>query len=125
MRSTACQTSWSRSSYVPLRPSPFPVFTLIVPAQGITFNLIIVRVSSGTAADAEQFTTTTTSLRVAPGYPLRFLHTQTLDPPAFSIPAEVDVEIEVTQQHDDDEQEQELSFTKARESWKGGDGLAV
>lgn len=104
--------------------SQYGVSDVVVQVIGITFNLIIIRVNNGTAADAEQFTTTTgLPARSAPSYPLRFLHTQTLDPPTFTIPAEVGVEVEVTQHHDDDDQER--SFTKARHSWKGADGLSV
>ena len=84
--------------------------------QGITFNLILIRVHNGSAPDVEYSTTGN-----VPSFPLRFVHTtSTADPRSLGTAAEVGIDVEVNTHTDTD---QEDSFTK--DPWKRGTSLAV
>ena len=61
--------------------------------QGIAFNLIIIRVSNGTAPDGIPFSTS--SALPSTTYPLHFINT-TITPPTFTVRTEVGVEVEVS-----------------------------
>ncbi|EKM60639.1 uncharacterized protein PHACADRAFT_246673 [Phanerochaete carnosa HHB-10118-sp] len=109
----------------------YGVSDVVVQVIGITFNLIIIRVNNGTAAEAKQFTTTSGALHSIRSFPLRFLRTQTLDQTAFTLPVEatlpteVGVEVSVSQHRDEEDEDERRSITKRRDSWEGSDGFAV
>ena len=89
--------------------------------------MIIIRVNNGTAPECQFTTTSGAPGRTAPSFPLRFVHTATLDRPAFTLPAEVEIAVEVSHHREgDDDDEQERSFTKApRVEWKRDDGTGL
>lgn len=83
--------------------------------QGIAFNLIIIRVSNGTAPDGLPFSTS--SGLPSTTYPMHFLNTS-INPPTFTVRTEIGVEVEVSRvtEHDGE-------VVKADdEPWKGPPG---
>ena len=84
--------------------------------QGIAFNLIIIRVSNGTAPDGIPFSTSTGIQSTT--YPMHFIQTTAIAPPTYTLRTEVGVEIEVSRVT---ERDGEVVKTDD-EDWKGTPG---
>ena len=92
--------------------------------QGITFNLIIIRVNNGMSPENNFTSSGGGTPHAAPSYPLQFMHTATMNSeiPTFHTPAEVSVEVEVTR-HSDDDGESGYTTKAGHEPWKGGEAV--